>query len=127
MSKTAISTIDEIRKEIGNAGQVVHLPLYPKEDLYIQVKLLGIPFKIERGHDIFFYNGYKTSSKRHLWYVARSDIENPDLYIEKGFQTLSGALSALIKTYRAELSEQIKRVESFERFEKLTNHLASAQ
>jgi hypothetical protein len=113
--KTKIQTIGEIRKEVGHFSTVIHLANYPKEDLYIQVMLDNIPFNIERGHDQFFYNGYKTGSKRQLWYVSKNDREYPELYIEKGFTSIRNAIDATVKKYQKELSELTNNMNSIKK------------
>jgi len=103
IKEKTIKTIEQINKEVGHIASVQYLPRYPHEDEHLQVNLHDIPFKIERGHDQFFYNNYKTGSKPHLWYVSRSDRDNPELYIQKGFASLKGAIEATFKAYEKEL------------------------
>lgn len=107
-----IKSIADITKEVGKFATVRYNPTYPVEDLCIAVTLKALPFKIERGLDRFFFNGGKTRSDRHLWYVSRDDYEYPPLYIAKGFVDIRDAIDAALKKYKKESLKAIKAVDS---------------
>lgn len=112
---SVVESKEEIKKYLENVGMVNQLPHYPDEDLYLRVQFFGIPFLFERGHDTFYYNNYETASKREYWYISKSDIEEPPLYIEQGFKTLEGALQVAMKKYRKELDAKYTAFEFLEK------------
>jgi hypothetical protein len=96
-------TIESIRYLLGDLAIIRYLRNYPKEDKYIEISLIDIPFNISKGYDEFCYNGYKTKSKRELWYVSKNDCEFPDLYIQIGFTSYQKAISETSKEYQKEI------------------------
>lgn len=112
MSKEKTLTIEQIREKLKDNAFVCYLDGYPKEDKYIKITLRGAPFNIEKGHDKFFYNGYKTGSQRQLWYVAKNETKYPDLYIEKGFKSFELAIKETLKKYKKELNLKMKDIEA---------------
>lgn len=98
-------TLKEVQEYLGESGLgwAKNLHQYPKEDLYIEIHLRDVGFKVERGHDEFYYNGYKTKSQRHLWYI----IHNGDLLVEKGFRCYKTAIETGIKIRKRQLREAL--------------------
>lgn len=104
-----ILKLEEIQDIVKEYAYVSYLPFYPKEDKYIEISLIDSPFKIERGHDLFSYNGYKNKSQRHLWYVSRSDVKHSGLYIHSGFLTFEKAIKETLEKYNKEICEQLEK------------------
>lgn len=105
-----MNVMDEIGDYLRDTkiGSLAYLPHYPLEDKYLQINLRGTKIKIEKGHDIFYYNGYKTASKRNFWYVI---FEN-DLYIEKGFRCYKKAIQSALEKRSKDLRKGLEIVDT---------------
>lgn len=109
MSKDTLASIKEYLST-ADIGYANNLPTYPEEDLYIQIRLSTIDVKIERGHDTFFYNGYKTESKRHLWYISFDG----SLLVEKGYLCYKKAIKDALNIRKKEINEELKKVKAIQ-------------
>lgn len=108
-----METIQEISKAVALIADVQYLHNYPKIDDHLEISLYDIPFSIERGRDVFFYNGYKSKSSRKLWYVVKRGI-NSNLYIKKGFKKYEDAINAAIFDYKIEIEDELMLIKRLE-------------
>ena len=107
-----METKAEVIEIVKNIGSVFQLKNYPEEDLYLEVFLSFIPFRIERGNDEFYYGrGYEKKSQRHLWYVVKRDNREADIYIPEGFRTIRNANDETFKEYKKELKRDMNELE----------------
>lgn len=107
-----METKAEVVEIVKNIGSVFQLKNYPEEDLYLEVFLSFIPFRIERGNDEFYYGkGYETKSQRHLWYVIKRDNREADIYIKKGFEDIRSAIDETFKEYKKEIKKDMDELE----------------
>ena len=101
-----MNEIDLIGKELSDIDCYVMYHFGKHIPDAISIRIIDTGIDVTRGEDEFYYSRKPKKSRRHLWYVGRSEC----LYIEKGFKCYKKAITEALKKRKKELSESLYKV-----------------
>ena len=92
-----------------------HMLHYENNNIHVEV-VWGLPIKITRNEDSFWWNGYTESNKENYW-VVYPDVDGMEYFFEfpiSQFKNVDKAIEYALKWYKIWIENRLQFLNSFE-------------
>lgn len=109
-----MTLLEQAKQYIEDKGLVNasagHINLYPTDGNHIEIRFYDLDFKVQYGLDTFYFDKYRQSTKRKMWYA----IHNNEIMLNKGFRTFEKAIEDGIKELKKEAEKELLKLNKYQ-------------